>query len=80
MTKGAIAAGHELTARAGAEMLKAGGNAFDAAVAAAFASVVCESMLTSLGGGGFMMAHSSDGETALYDFFTDTPGRGILYR
>lgn len=76
MTKGAIAAGHELTARAGAEMLKAGGNAFDAAVAAAFASVVCESMLTSLGGGGFMMAHSSDGETALYDFFTDTPGRG----
>jgi len=76
MTKGAIAAGHKLTAMAGVEMLKAGGNAFDAAVAAAFASVVCESTLTSLGGGGFLMARSSNGETDLYDFFTDTPGRG----
>ncbi|VAW34713.1 Gamma-glutamyltranspeptidase @ Glutathione hydrolase [hydrothermal vent metagenome] len=76
MTKGAIAAGHDLTAGAGAEMLKAGGNAFDAAVAAVFASVVTESTLTSLGGGGFLMAHSSGGGTDLYDFFTNTPGRG----
>ena len=38
--RGVVSAGHELTARAGVQMLEAGGNAFDAAVAAAFASFV----------------------------------------
>jgi gamma-glutamyltranspeptidase/glutathione hydrolase len=74
--KGVIAAGHELTARAGAEMLEGGGNAFDAALAAAFASFVCESALTSPGGGGFLMAHTSEGKTLLYDFFPTMPGLG----
>ncbi len=75
-TRGVVAAGHELTARAGCEMLEAGGNAFDAAVAACFASFVCESALTSPGGGGFFMAHTEEGSTVLYDFFTDVPGKG----
>lgn len=75
--KGVVAAGHELTARAGVEMLEMGGNAFDAAVAATFASFATEPMLTSPGGGGFLLARSggADPSVALYDFFTDTPGR-----
>ncbi|MBE9528616.1 MAG: gamma-glutamyltransferase, partial [Proteobacteria bacterium] len=75
--KGIVAAGHDLTARAGAEILRAGGNAFDAVVAATFASFVTESALTSAAGGGFMLAHQADDKSArLYDFFTDVPGRG----
>ena len=74
--RGIISAGHKLTVNAGIEILKEGGNAFDAAVAASFASFVCESPLTSIGGGGFFMAHSSVGETLVYDFFPNAPGLG----
>lgn len=74
--RGVVSAGHELAAKAGIEMLEEGGNAFDAAVAASFASFVCESPLTSIGGGGFFMAHSGKGETLLYDFFPNVPGLG----
>lgn len=74
--KGVVSAGHSLTAKAGIQMLKDGGNAFDAALAACFASFVCESPLTSIGGGGFFMAHDSAGETLLYDFFPNVPGLG----
>lgn len=72
---GAVAAGHPLTSGAAAEMLSRGGNAFDAAVSAGFASVVAEPALTSLGGGGFLLAHIKDrDEDILFDFFVDTPG------
>ena len=50
--RGAIAAGHPLTAEAGARMLQEGGNAVDACLAAAFVSWVAESPLTGPGGGG----------------------------
>ena len=63
---GVISAGHELTARAGSLMLEAGGNAFDAAVSAACAAFICEPVLTSVGGGGFFMAHTGDGATTLH--------------
>ena len=72
--RGAVAAGHPLTAEAGAEMLRQGGNAFDAAIAAAFTSCVAESALTSLAGGGFLLAHQASGENRLFDFFCQTPG------
>jgi gamma-glutamyltranspeptidase/glutathione hydrolase len=78
--KGMIAAGHELTARAGVEMLREGGNAFDAAVAAVFATFVCESVLTSAGGGGFFMAQTKGGSPLLYDFFSKVPGKGSFLR
>src|SRR5579884_390737 len=72
--RGAIAAGHPLTARAGADVLRAGGNAVDACVAAAFVSWVCESMLTGPGGGGFMLVHdAAEGRTRLLDFFVAVP-------
>ncbi|MBD1873224.1 gamma-glutamyltransferase [Nodosilinea sp. FACHB-131] len=71
--RGAIAAGHALTAEAGAEMLRQGGNAFDAAIAAAFTACVVESSLTSLAGGGFLLAHTAAGDNRLFDFFCQTP-------
>jgi gamma-glutamyltranspeptidase/glutathione hydrolase len=73
MTKGIVAAGHEETARAAKIILENGGNAFDAAVAAAFAACVAEPVFTSLGGGGFLLAHAAAGSEALYDFFVQTP-------
>ena len=70
---GVIAAGDPLTAEAAALILKDGGNAFDAAIAAAFASFVAEASLTSLGGGGFLMASKAGRACRLFDFFTHTP-------
>lgn len=72
-TRGVVAAGHQLTAEAGTEMLRQGGNAFDAAVAAVFTACVTESVLTSVAGGGFLLAHTAAGENTLFDFFCQTP-------
>jgi gamma-glutamyltranspeptidase/glutathione hydrolase len=71
--KGVVAAGHPLTAEAGAAVLREGGNAVDAAVAAVLASFAVESPLTGFGAGGFMIVHR-DGETTLIDFFVAAPG------
>ena len=57
--KSVVATGHELVSTAAAEILRQDGNAFDAAVAAGFAGAVAEQTLTSLGGGGFMLARTS---------------------
>ena len=72
---GVIAAGHELTAQSGAEILRAGGNAFDAALAALATACVVEPVLASLGGGGFLLAQPSREAVRLYDFFVQTPRR-----
>ena len=72
-TQGAVACGHDQTAQAAAQILSEGGNAFDAIVAAHFAACVVEPVLASLGGGGFLLAHPSAGNTVLYDFFAHTP-------
>jgi gamma-glutamyltranspeptidase / glutathione hydrolase len=70
---GAVAAGHPKTVEAGLEMLRLGGNAFDAAVAGVIASFVVEPTLTSPAGGGFLLAHTQQGENILFDFFSQTP-------
>ena len=72
---GVIAAGHPQTAAAGAEVLRAGGNAVDAAVAAVLASFVCEPLLTGLAAGGYMLV-ALEGDRTLLDFFVEAPGRG----
>lgn len=71
--KGAIAAGDELTAQAGYEILKSGGNAFDGAIAATLMSFVASSTITSMGGGGFMISCHHGKNISLLDFFTETP-------
>lgn len=73
--RGVVAAGHSQTAEAAAEILRAGGNAFDAAVAGVLVACVAESVLTSAAGGGFLLAHTQAGENILFDFFTQTPGQ-----
>lgn len=79
--KGAIAAGHPLTARAGARVLEEGGNAVDACVAAAFAGWVAESPLTGPGAGGFALVAPADGSPPrVADFFVATPGLGLPER
>ncbi len=69
----AIAAGHQLTAEAGAEVLRAGGNVYDAALAALAAACVVEPVLASLGGGGFLLAAPEGDAPRVYDFFVQTP-------
>jgi gamma-glutamyltranspeptidase/glutathione hydrolase len=71
--RGVVAAGHPLTAEAGAQVLRDGGNAVDAAICAVLTSFVCESQLTGFGAGGFMMVHDG-GEDTLIDFFVAAGG------
>jgi gamma-glutamyltranspeptidase / glutathione hydrolase len=76
--RGAIAAGHPLTAEAGAAVLAEGGNAVDACIAAAFASWVAESPLTGPGAGGFLLVHRArDRKDRMLDFFAAKPGLGL---
>ena len=71
--KGAVAAGHAATAEAAAFALREGGNAFDAVIAAHWTACVAEPVLTSLGGGGFLLAQPESGPACVYDFFAQTP-------
>jgi gamma-glutamyltranspeptidase / glutathione hydrolase len=75
--KGVVAAGHPVTAEAGAQVLREGGNAFDAAVCAALTAFVAESPLTSLGAGGFALVHLAGGGDHLLDFFVEAGGRDL---
>ena len=70
---GAVACGHPVTAAAAAEVLRDGGNAFDAVIAAQCAACVCEPILASLAGGGFLLARPASGDPVVYDFFVQTP-------
>lgn len=84
--RGVVAAGHPLSAEAGAAVLRAGGNAVDAALAAMLTSFAAEPLLTGLGAGGYMLVvpgcdepalwpRAADGEPVLLDFFVEVPGR-----
>jgi len=77
LQKGGIAAGDNLTAQAAYEILKAGGNAFDGAIAATLMSFIASSSITSMGGGGFMLCRTSSGKVFFFDFFAQTPRRKI---
>jgi gamma-glutamyltranspeptidase / glutathione hydrolase len=73
--RGCVAAGHPLTAEAGARVLREGGNAVDAAVGAVLTSFVAEPLLTGLGAGGYLMVAGPEWEPALLDFFVEAPAR-----
>ena len=80
MSQGVVAAGHPLTAEAGAAVLREGGNAVDAAVCAVLASFAVESPLTGFGAGGFMLVHADGADPVLIDFFVAAPGRDGIER
>src|SRR5271165_3914793 len=73
--KGVVAAGHPLTAEAGARVLREGGNAVDAVVGAMLVSFAAEPLLTGLGAGGYMLVAGAGREPALLDFFVQAPTR-----
>jgi gamma-glutamyltranspeptidase / glutathione hydrolase len=75
--RGAIAAGHPLSAEAGVRVLREGGNAVDALLAAAFTAFVTEGPLTGPAGGGFALVHEPSGETTVLDCFFAVPSAGL---
>lgn len=69
----AIAAEHPLAAKVGLDILEAGGNAVDAAIAAQFALAVVHPRAGNIGGGGFMVIRLADGEVAALDYRETAP-------
>jgi gamma-glutamyltranspeptidase/glutathione hydrolase len=63
----------ELASKAGADIMQAGGNAIDAAVATGFALAVVYPQAGNLGGGGFMLIRMADGKTHFIDFREEAP-------
>ena len=77
VTRAGVAAGHRVTAEAGAEILERGGNAVDAAVAMMLVSCAAETIFTGLGGGGFATVYDAvSGQARCVDFFVNVPGLG----
>jgi gamma-glutamyltranspeptidase/glutathione hydrolase len=71
---GMVVSAHRLASKAGIDVLKAGGNAVDAAVAVGYALAVTFPEAGNLGGGGFMTVRFHDGRTAFIDFRETAPG------
>jgi gamma-glutamyltranspeptidase/glutathione hydrolase len=71
---GMVASQEALATGVGVDVLKAGGNAVDAAVAVGFALAVTLPQAGNLGGGGFMIVHTASGETVAIDYREKAPG------
>jgi gamma-glutamyltranspeptidase / glutathione hydrolase len=71
---GIVVSINELASRAGVEIMQAGGNAIDAAVATGFALAVVHPPAGNLGGGGFMLVRMADGKVHFLDYREMAPG------
>ncbi|MGH9470215.1 MAG: gamma-glutamyltransferase, partial [Terriglobia bacterium] len=69
-----VVASEPHASRAGLEILREGGNAVDAAVAAGFALAVTYPFAGNLGGGGFMLIRMTDGRAVMVDYREEAPG------
>ncbi len=72
-SNGAVVSAHPLASQAGLQMLKAGGNAFDAAISTELVLAVVYPEAGNIGGGGFMVARLGDGKTLSIDFRETAP-------
>jgi gamma-glutamyltranspeptidase/glutathione hydrolase len=70
---GMVVSVHHLASDAGLEILRAGGNAVDAAVATGFALAVVHPIAGNLGGGGFLLLRTHDGKSTFIDFREKSP-------
>ena len=71
--KGAVSSAHPLASLVGIEILKQGGNAFDAAIATQLALAVVYPGAGNIGGGGFLVAHTQKGKTITIDYREKAP-------
>ncbi len=73
--RGMVASQNEIASKIGADAIKAGGNAVDAAVATAFALAVVHPTAGNIGGGGFLVYRPASGEAVAYDFREAAPAK-----
>src|SRR5689334_12019834 len=71
--RGMVVTEHQLASQIGVDILKAGGNAIDAAVAVGYALAVVNPCCGNIGGGGFMTIHLADGRNIIINFREKAP-------